>query len=179
MISLEEVRAQILERIAPLEASEIGLEEAAGRTLAEDVSSADPIPPFDNSAMDGFALRRADLERAAEEAPRALRVVFRVEAGSEPARAIGAGEAARITTGAPLPPGADCIVPFERAAAFDDDSVTVAFLPASGAHVRRLGEEIAAGDIVLQRGTRLTPAAVGLLATVGRQAASYLAERAS
>ena len=168
MISLEQAREEILARVTPLAPVKVELEALQGRFLAEDITAREDIPPFDNSAMDGFALRHDDVARASEAQPVHLPVRRVAEAGSDLRDPVPPGEAARIYTGAPIPPGTDCIVPFENAFRFDDDSVVIARPPGPAAHVRRRGSDLTAGSVVLRAGTRLTPAAVGILATVGR-----------
>lgn len=167
MISLEDARAAILARITPLGAEQVPLDRALGRTLSEGITARDPIPPFDNTAMDGFALRADDVREATADAPVRLEVVEVVEAGTPASRAVGAGEAMRIFTGAPMPDGADAIIPFERCVSFDDASVTVGDAVAPGAHIRRAAEDFAVGTEVLPAGLRIGPAAIGVLATVG------------
>ena len=128
--------------------------------LAEDAGADRDVPPFTNSAMDGYAVRGADVARA----PARLRVVGDVAAGSVAGRGIGAGEAMRIMTGAPLPDGADTIVRVEDT---DNGSeiVTVTRETPTGLSVRQAGEDLHAGEMVLARGTVLRPAEIGLLAT--------------
>jgi len=167
VIPLEEARARILERIVPLGEETVALEEALDRTLSTGISARESIPPFDNTAMDGFAVRSRDLAAAAPGTPVRLPVAERIEAGRPPSRPLAAGEAMRILTGAPIPAGADAVVPFERCAAYDDRSATFATPIEPGAHLRRAGEDFAAGDEVLAAGARLGPAAIGVLATVG------------
>lgn len=167
MIPLEEARARILERIELLGEEMVALEEALGRTLCAGITAREPIPPFDNTAMDGFAVRSADLAVAAPGRPVRLPVAERIEAGRPASRALPPGEAMRILTGAPIPAGADAVVPFERCAAHDESSATFTAPIEPGAHLRRAGEDFAAGEEVLAAGARLGPAAIGVLATVG------------
>ena len=167
MISLEEVRAVILARIEILPEEEVSLAEALGRTLSQSVSSTDPIPPFDNTAMDGFALRAVDVARATPDSPVELEVTAVIEAGREEEKAIVEGTAMRIFTGAMLPDGADAIIPFERCDGFDEKTVAITFPVKKGAHIRRKGEDVGADSEVLAAGTRLGPASIGLLASVG------------
>jgi len=137
------------------------LTAAVGRVLAEPVVSAVTVPPLDNSAMDGYAVCLADVG-----APGARLVVAqRIPAGSV-GQALAAGTAARIFTGAPVPPGADAVVMQENCVA-DGDSVVVNHLPRPGEHIRRAGEDIVAGAAVLAAGSLLTPQAIGLAASVG------------
>src|SRR5215470_11387961 len=134
---------------------------ALGRVLAEPVVSPVTIPPWANSSMDGYAVRAHDTGRA----PVELAVVGRIIAGSMPPRALRAGEAMRIFTGAPLPDGADAVVPQEDVDAAGD-RVTLHHRVASGAYVRPAGEDVRVGDVVLEPGQPLGAAEIGLLATL-------------
>jgi len=129
--------------------------------LAEDVRSALDVPPADNTAMDGYALRAADVPRPGT----TLRVSQRIPAGVPP-QPLEAGTAARIFTGAQIPAGADAVVMQEQCAA-QDGGVRIDTVPESGQWIRRRGEDVQSGSVVLQRGTRLTPPAMGLAASVG------------
>ena len=172
MIQLDEVREQILQRIKPLESEMVPLMDAFDRTLAAPIPSPDAIPPFDNTAMDGFVVRAADTVNATQQQPVTLPVVATIEAGNRGDEPLGAGQAMRIYTGAVIPPGGDAIVPFERCRQPDRSTVVIEYQVVDGAHIRRCGEDVVAGESVLDRGTRLTPAAVGLLASVGAQEVS-------
>ncbi len=169
MIQLDEVREQILQRIQPLESEMVPLMDAFDRTLAAPIPSQDAIPPFDNTAMDGFVVRAADTVNATQQQPVSLPVVATIEAGNRGDEPLEAGRAMRIYTGAVIPPGGDAIVPFERCQQPDRSTVVIEYHVTDGAHIRRCGEDVAAGESVLDRGTRLTPAAIGLLASVGAQ----------
>lgn len=160
LVPLDRYRRELLSRIAPLEPIELGLLEAHGCVLAEDVTAPGDVPPFASSAMDGFALRADD-----GLAPR--RVVGAVAAGAVAERALGPGEALRIMTGAPIPGGADAVVAFE-VADLDGDLVRPRKAPVVGANARPAGQDVRGGDVVLHAGQRLGPAEVGLLAAVGR-----------
>jgi molybdopterin molybdotransferase len=166
-IEVDEARRLVLEGVAPLPAETVATTDALGRILAAPVASGRTIPPADCSAMDGWALRADDLASASPAAPRRLRVAFEVPAGGRAPRPLRAGEAARIFTGAALPPGADSIVMQEDAVA---EGAEVAFVaaPARGEHVRAAGEDVRAGDEVLAAGMRLGPAQLGVLASLGR-----------
>ena len=168
MITLEETRAQILARLSPLAPEETALLDLPGRILHEAVDAPHHVPPFDNTSMDGFALRSRDVASASPEKPVELRVVSVIEAGAPSERTLEAGEAARIFTGAPLPPGADAIIPFEQAAHFDEVSLRIDRVIPKDNFVRFRGEELQPGDPVLGTGQRLNPAAIGLLAQLGR-----------
>ena len=162
MLSVEQAQAEILGRVRPLPTERVDIVAALGRVLAEPIHSTRRIPPWPNSSMDGYAIRAADAR------PRAtLRVVDRVIAGSLPTRAVGAGEAVRIFTGAPLPMGADAVVPQEDVDAHDS-VVTLRGIVSSGAYVRPAGEDVREGDLVLEPGRAIGPAEIGILATLGR-----------
>lgn len=151
----------------PLPAEEIALDDALGRVLAEDVASADAIPPFDNSAMDGFAVRAEDTRRASADSSVTLRVVDESRAGAPAASSAGAGEAIAISTGAAMPGGCDTIVRIEDTE-LRDDSITVTAPVEPGRDVRRAGDDVHAGDQVLRRGAMLGPSELGVLASLGR-----------
>jgi molybdopterin molybdotransferase len=157
----------ILEATPILGAEIVAAREAQGRVLAESVVSTRDLPPADNSAMDGYAVRAADLSGAGPASPQRLPVVFEVAAGGHAPRGLEPGEAARIFTGAPLPPGADCVVRQEDTEA-DGDGVRIRLAPARHEHVRDAGEDVRAGDTVFAAGERLGPAHVGMLASLGR-----------
>jgi len=141
--------------------------EALGRVLAEPVRSTRTLPPADCSAMDGYAVRRADLRGASGERPVALDVIFEVAAGAQPACTIETGQAARIFTGAPLPPGADSIVRQEDSER-KGDRVRLLVGPEEREHVRDAGEDLKVGEAVLEAGDTIRPPQVGLLASLGR-----------
>jgi molybdopterin molybdotransferase len=141
--------------------------DAQSRVLAAAIESRRTLPPFDVSAMDGYAVRSAELARATEQAPVALPVAFEIAAGAAPDRALSAGTVARIFTGAPLPPGADAVVRQEDVV-LDGASARFAIPVPAGENRRLAGEDVRAGEIVLDAGERLGPAALGLLASLGR-----------
>jgi molybdopterin molybdotransferase len=162
VLTVEEALAQILARARPLETERVALDAALGRVLAEPVISRREIPPWPNSSMDGYAVRAADTVSA----PVTLVVTARITAGVLPARRLQSGEAARIFTGAPLPDGADAIVPQEDVQA-EADRIRIARAVAAGTFVRPRGEDVRAGDRVLEPGRLIRAAEVGLLATLG------------
>ncbi|WP_435527393.1 molybdopterin molybdotransferase MoeA [Microbacterium aurantiacum] len=170
LIDLDAHRATVL-AAAPLLASEVmPLGATLGRTLREPVHAAVDLPVFDNSAMDGFAVRGEDVAGVSEDRPARLRVVADIPAGSCEDPPLGPGEAARIMTGAPMPSGADTIVPFESTAgglADSLDEVLVVAAPAPGVHVRRRGEDCVAGAEVLAVGTALGPLHLASAAAAG------------
>jgi molybdopterin molybdotransferase len=161
-LTVEEALQQILSRVQPLPTERVPLLSCLGRALAEPIRSGREIPPWPNSSMDGYAVRAED----AAEAPTRLTVVGTITAGSMPVRRVGAGEAMRIFTGAPMPDGADSVVPQEDTEV-TDGHVTLREGVRAGAYVRPRGEDLRVGDVVLEPGARIGPAEIGLLATLG------------
>jgi molybdopterin molybdotransferase len=171
MRSVEEHLSVILSRLRPLPPFEQHLLDAHGHYLAEDVEATRDLPAFDNSAMDGYAVRLVDVLGADQDAPAILSVEQELPAGAAPSEIeLGPGTCARIMTGAPVPPGADAIVPVEwtDAGATGDGSVRIHRAPSPGMHVRSKGEDVRAGQIVLTAGTHLGARQIGLLAAIGR-----------
>lgn len=174
MRPVEEARAHILERTPTLPAESLFLGDAAGRLLAEELASFRNLPPADNSAMDGYGVRAADCAGASDDAPKALKVLGPVLAGdSVVGRApVGEGEAVRIMTGAPIPPGVDAVIMREQT---DEDgvgddhtgTVNVKIAPDAGAHIRRKGEDVGEGRMVGKPGQPITAARLNLLASAG------------
>jgi molybdopterin molybdotransferase len=161
MLTVEDALDAMLSRVPVVGTERVEVLAALGRVLAEPVVSRREIPPWPNSSMDGYAVRAEDTGRGA-----ALAVVGRVEAGALPARAVGRGEAMRIFTGAPLPEGADTVVPQEDVDA-TDGRVVLHGVTEHAAYVRPRGEDVRVGDRVLEPGTVLSAAEIGLLATLG------------
>jgi molybdopterin molybdotransferase len=161
MLSVEEALEQILSRVRPLATERVDVLASLGRVLAEPVRSTRVIPPWANSSMDGYAVRAADTRPGAT-----LAVVGRVVAGALPDRAVGRDEAMRIFTGAPLPQGADAVVPQEDVDAAET-RVMLRVATDVGAYVRPAGEDVRVGDLVLGAGTLIGSAEIGLLATLG------------
>jgi molybdopterin molybdotransferase len=166
VLGVAEASARILAGIEPLGVERVALLDAAGRVLATPVTAPLTLPAWDNSAMDGYAVRAADIERASEQAPVSLRVLESVQAGEFPSRPVEAGTAIRIMTGAPVPDGADSVVRVE-----DTNGATDVVVITSARDVRRnirpRGEDIEAGVVVLDRGAPLGAAQIGVLASVG------------
>ena len=173
--NIDEATARILTAIQRLPAEKIPLIEAFGRVLAEDVISPVSLPPFANSSMDGYAVRAEDVTTATQNTPVQLRVTMDIPAGTAPTQALQPGEAARIMTGAPMPDGADAVVPVEqtdqnwRSGADEALSEQVAiFSPVrAGDYVRPVGEDVKAGQTVLHAGTLLRAPEIGALAGIG------------
>ncbi|NUR88343.1 MAG: molybdopterin molybdotransferase MoeA, partial [Nonomuraea sp.] len=164
MKSVDAHLADILATVRTLAPLELELERALGTTLAEEVSSPVPLPPFDNSAMDGYAVRAVDIA----DVPVTLPVIDDIAAGSDELRAVGAGHAVRIMTGAPLPAGADAVVPVEWTDG-GTAQVTINRSAVIGNAIRRSGEDVQAGEVVLKPGTVIGPAQLGIIAGVGRR----------
>jgi len=159
ILSLAEAQALVLGRVRPLAAETLPLAEAAGRFLAEHVRAVVDLPPFRNSAMDGYALRAVDT-------PGELPVVHRVAAGTPALRALAAGEAMGIATGGLVPEGADAVIQHERVVE-KDDSITVSTTVAEGDNIREPGRDVSAGAVVAAAGIRLGAAQIGALAAAG------------
>jgi molybdopterin molybdotransferase len=159
--------SEVLAAIRPLPPLDVVLLEAGGTVLAEDITSSVDLPQFDNSAMDGYAVRADDVAGASESSPVTLSVVGDIAAGDAEAHGIRAGLCARIMTGAPVPAGADAIIPVEWT---DGGAVKVVIRGSTpaGKYIRRSGEDVTSGQTVLREGTRLGAAQIGMLAAVGR-----------
>ncbi|WP_265737805.1 molybdotransferase-like divisome protein Glp [Actinacidiphila oryziradicis] len=179
--SVSEHMDNILGQIRPLDPIELQLLDAQGCVLVEDVTVPLALPSFDNSSMDGYAIRAIDTEGATAEHPAVLTVIGDVAAGAEELPAVGPGEAAAIMTGAPMPPGADAVVPVEWTDGGTGDSAPATAMtrhtsgevrvrrPAEpGAHIRARGSDVAAGELALASGTVLGPPQIALLAAIGR-----------
>ena len=160
-ISIEDARRQVLEHATRLEAEQVELDDALGRVLAQDAVAPNPVPPFDCSTMDGFALRAGDTT----EAPTRLRIVDEARAGTGAGVHVEAGTAIRISTGAPIPDGADAVMRQELTSV-DDATVTIDEAVTAGTDVRVAGGDIPAGSTVLKAGTLLTGPEIGVLAAV-------------
>lgn len=166
LITLDEAAAILLREARPLGAEEVALEEAYGRSLAEDVYSPVDAPPFDRSTVDGYAVISADLVGASELAPATLKVKGRVEAGDFPQFELAGGEAAEVATGAPLPRGADAVVMVEYTSE-RGGSVSIYRSVYPGENVMTAGSDFSAGELLLRRCTKLTQREVGVLAAAG------------
>ena len=163
----------ILEAIFPLAPETVEVPRARGRVLAEDVDSTRVLPPADCSAMDGYAVRSGDTREAGDRTPVRLRVVFEVAAGGAVAGELEAGQAARIFTGAAVPPGADAVVMQEHVSVAGDQIAIAAAVPV-GDHIRRAGEDLQMGAPVLRAGSLVRAPVVGLLASLGRSVVSVV-----
>jgi molybdopterin molybdotransferase len=166
MQSVDSYLAEVLAAIRPLPPRELGLEEADGAVLSADVTAAWPLPPFDNSAMDGYAVRAADVAAATAECPVTLPVRGEVAAGDTARHDVTPGTCVRIMTGALLPSGADAVVPVEWTDA-GAAQVQISQAAEHGNAVRRAGGDATPGDVLLTAGTRIRAAQLGLLAAAG------------
>jgi molybdopterin molybdotransferase len=166
LISIEEARSRVLAEASPLPAETAALSDTLGSVLAEDIIAAHSVPPFDNSGMDGYAVRAADIAEAASTLPARLLITATIAAGHVASAAVAPGEAARIMTGAPVPEGADTVAQSEITS--EEEGYVSIYEPVKpGKNIRRAGEDVMAGDRVLQAGTLLGPAEIGLLASLG------------
>ena len=178
MLSVEEAYERIMSSFTPLEPVATPILDTLGHVLAEDIRSPLDLPPMANSGMDGYAVRRDDIINASPGHPRQLKVIGLVAAGQLPSQTVMSGTAVRIMTGAPIPDGADTVVPFEetdevqrRKAGLPLEEVAIlADLP-FGSNVRPAGEDVGKGQLVLETGTLIRPAEVGVMASLGMERA--------
>ncbi len=174
LLSVDQARERILSHFQPVTTETLPLAGCSNRVLAQDIAATNDLPPFNNSSMDGFAVRAADVVDASSDSPRSLHVVADIPAGSQPTISLAAGEAARIMTGAPVPDGADAVIPVEDTN-FDNrdagtpapEDVQILTSARSGANVRPRGMDLRTGEVVLNMGRVLKPQDLGLLATLG------------
>ena len=174
LLSVDQARERILSHFQPVTTENLPLAGCSQRVLAEDIVAANDLPPFDNSSMDGFAVRATDVADATTDTPRTLRVVADIPAGSHPTISLAAGEAARIMTGAPVPAGANAIVPVEDTNFNDREAgtpppkeVEIFKTTRPGWNIRPRGMDILSGETVLHKGRLLKPQDLGLLAMLG------------
>jgi molybdopterin molybdotransferase len=156
VLSVREARARILGSVDPLPLEQVPVADALGLVAAETLRAPHPLPRFDNSAMDGYALRGDEAGRASEESPVVLKVIGEVRAGDPGEIKVEAGTAVRIMTGAPLPPGADAVVPVEETEE-RDGRVAVKESTQPGRHVRPAGDDLDAGAVLVEAGAELGP----------------------
>ncbi len=162
MLSFIEARTQILAAVAPLGIEQVALPSALLRVCADDITAPADLPPLDNSAMDGFAVRTADCTTGAS-----LRITGYLPAGGELGVMVEPGNAVRIMTGAPIPPGADAVIPWEECLE-TDDAITPQATVKSGQHIRWRGEDVASGSCVVATGTVIRPTQISMLASCGK-----------
>jgi len=179
VISVDQALEKILSCVGALEAEEAPILDTLGQVLAQDVYSDINIPPLDNAAMDGYAIRAGDTEGASDKSPKILRVIDTVIAGTISEKEVTPGTVLRIMTGAPVPKGADAVVQFEDTDETQRkgkplDEIGILCKVKSGANIRRAGEDIVKGALVLKKGTVIRPAEVGILASLGKSKASVI-----
>ncbi|MFY9589112.1 MAG: molybdopterin molybdenumtransferase MoeA, partial [Actinomycetota bacterium] len=167
MVPYEDALARVLEQITPLPGSLMALRDARGLAIAESIVAEHDVPGFDNSAMDGYAIAAADTASASRDVPAVLRLIEDLPAGTAPTKTVAPGTAAKIMTGAPIPPGADAVVPWEDTEARGDAVAVLTPVPARK-HVRPRGEDVKKGQEVIAAGTVLRPVHLGVIASVGR-----------
>ena len=167
LVSVDDYREGILAGLEPLDPITLPLADSHGCVLADDVVAQWPLPSFDNSSMDGYAVIASDVSAAAETSPVTLTVIDDVPAGSRADVALRPGCAVRIMTGAPIPSGTDCIVPVEVTDA-GTDSVEIRERVAAGSYIRRAGEDVIVGDVVVRAGTLLSSRQLAVIAAVGK-----------
>jgi molybdopterin molybdotransferase len=165
--SVDEVRDDILSQVHPLTPLELPLTDAYGCVVADDITSPVSLPMFASSAMDGFAVRASDVADASHGRPVELKIVGRAMIGHRPDATVGSGEAVAIATGAPIPAGADAIVPIENADVIDGELVRLYEAPREGRHIRPQGEDVSEGELLVPKGKRLGAPELGLLANAG------------
>ena len=164
--SMQAHRQYLLSCVNPLRPFRQHILDAVGLNVCEEIVSTIDLPRFDNSAMDGYAVRAQDVAEASQEAPLSLPVVGEIAAGKAATHRLSPGTAMKIMTGAPVPLGADTIVPYENTDR-DDTDVNVFVASAAGQHIRRVGEDIKAGTQLFRAGDRLGPRDIGVLAGIG------------
>lgn len=168
MTPLEDAQSFVLTACPPFDPIDVPFGAAEGHVLAADVVATEQVPPFDNTAVDGYAVIAADTETIPVELP----VVAEVAAGTATDRVLGRGEVIRIMTGAPLPAGADAVVMVEHTERLDGDRVRIAETVTPGVAVRRAGDDVQPGDVLFTAGTEVVPAVLGVLASVNAQVVS-------
>ena len=167
MLTVEEARKRMLDTISVLAPEKRGILDCLGHVLAEDIYAVEHIPPFDNSAMDGFAVLAEDVQGASEETPVSLSVIETIAAGYAPAKRIERGQAARIMTGAMMPAGADAVV-MQEVTQFDGEQVQIVEAVEKAENVRFTGESVRSGDLVMSSGKLLRPQECSMLASLNR-----------
>lgn len=168
LISVEEAQSRVLADVEPLDAEDVALADAHGRVLREDVAAPSDVPGADNSAMDGYAIRASDVAGASDGQPAALRVIGEIAADADPAAGLSSGTAMRIMTGGTIPEGADAVVQVEHTDA-GAEIVKIYRTLKSGTNIRRRGEDMRAGDVVLRAGMPIAAGEMGVLAMVRKQ----------
>ena len=165
-VDYKTARDTLLQIVAPVDAEAVPLSQCGGRILASDLIAAENIPPFDRSPYDGYSFRAADVAEASQDHPVTLQILEVIPAGAVPTVTVIEGTAVKILTGAPIPPGADAVVPFERTE-FTDSTVTIFASVKPGANIVRTGEDVKQGDVLAQGGDPIDAGTAGTLASQG------------
>lgn len=173
MIEVEEAQRIVLEQVRPLEEESVELVLALDRTLNEDIYAGEDSPSFDSSAMDGYALVASDTVGVSRDQPIVLEIIENLPAGSIPSKTVTPGYASRIMTGAPMPRGADAVIMVEDTEEMQNErqgieKIRVFREVKKGENIRKAGEDVKKGDLILKKGTRIRPAVIGMLASLGR-----------
>ena len=163
-LSYTEARELLLRHVAPVEAQEIPLASLAGRILAQDVVARENVPPFDRSPYDGYAFQSADTSSCTAENPATLEILEEIPAGGVSHRAVTSGHAVKILTGAPIPEGADAVIPFEKTT-FTGETVTLYAPCKAGSNIVRAGEDVRVGTLLAKAGTMVDAGLMGSLAS--------------
>jgi len=167
MITVEEALDKILSYIEPLGFEKVSILDALGRVIAEDMIAPRDLPPYDNSGMDGYAVRYEDVQNASQKNPGRLEVIEDLRAGFISEKTVLKGQAIRIMTGAPIPNGANTVIPVEETER-GDGSVLILRPAVPGEYIRRAGEDVKRGDLVISAGDMIRPSEIGMLASMGR-----------
>jgi len=170
MLSVEEARNKLLSQFQPLKKEKISLDQSLGCVIYKDIISKINVPPWDNSAMDGYAVLHKDVKNASQEKKVFLDVIEEISAGSIPKTVIKEGQSARIMTGAPVPSGADAVVPFEDTNELEEkssESIGININVEKFENIRKKGEDISKGDKIIKIGDEISPAVIGVLASLG------------
>jgi len=175
MLSVEDARDRILQAFTPLESENCSLIDSLNRTLAEDLYSTISIPPFNNSAMDGYALKSKDIVGATPENPIYLKIIGTISAGTMPDFSVMTGFCSRIMTGAPIPDGADTVIPFEETTEMENDQpiqdlsyIGIKTSADIGNYIRQSGKDVTSGDLILNKGSLIKPSSIGLISSIGK-----------
>ena len=170
MLSVEEAREKILREFNSLDEVRISLNESLGCVISKDIISNISVPPWNNSAMDGYAIILEDVKNASDENIIYLDVIEKIAAGELPEKKIISGQSARIMTGAPIPEGSNAVVPFEdtdELSSTSSDLIGIKINVENFENIRKKGEDISKGDLIIKKGVEITPAVVGVLASIG------------
>ncbi len=168
MVKVSDAQTVILKSIKLLSSEVVKLNNSLQRVLAQDIISDADIPPFDNSAMDGYALRSSDTKDAAKNNPKILEVIADLKAGQVSRKTLKPNQAIRIMTGAPVPEGADSVIMVEDSEKSGNNKVKIFTYIAEGVNIRKAGEDIKKGELVLKKGTLLKAGHIGILASLGK-----------